>query len=68
VGIPEYEAKRYVGRVKDGGVLLSVHCGTSEAVTRAKELLKGSGADDIGSTAETVGMKPAEQSQPAHRP
>ena len=30
MGIPEYEAKRYEGRVKDGGVLLSVHCDTSE--------------------------------------
>jgi hypothetical protein len=30
MGIPEYEAKRYEGRVKDGGVLLSVHCDTSD--------------------------------------
>ena len=30
MGIPEYEAKRYEGRVKEGGVLLSVHCDTSE--------------------------------------
>src|SRR6195256_2602633 len=29
MGIPEFEAKRYEGRVKDGGVLLSVHCDTS---------------------------------------
>src|SRR5207342_3455272 len=35
MGIPEYEAKRYEGRVKDGGVLLSVHCDTSEEITRA---------------------------------
>src|SRR6058998_4442545 len=26
MGIPEYEAKRYEGRVKEGGILLSVHC------------------------------------------
>src|ERR1700704_2734098 len=31
MGIPEYEAKRYEGRVKNGGVLLSVHCDTSDA-------------------------------------
>jgi hypothetical protein len=68
MGIPEYEAKRYVGRVKDGGVLLSVHCDTTQAVTRAKELLKGSGADDIASTAESAGMKPAAQSQADYRP
>jgi hypothetical protein len=52
MGIPEYEAKRYEGRVKDGGVLLSVHCGTSEEITRAKDLLKASGAEDIASAGE----------------
>jgi uncharacterized membrane protein len=52
MGIPEYEAKRYESRVKDGGVLLSVHCATSNDVTRAKELLKLTGADDISSASE----------------
>ena len=52
MGIPEYEAKRYEGRVKDGGVLLSVHCDTSEEITRAKDLLKRSGAEDIASAGE----------------
>ena len=56
MGIPEYEAKRYEGRVKDGGVLLSVHCDTSEDITRAKDILKRTGADDIASAGEeTVG-------------
>ena len=36
MGIPEYEAKRYEGQVKDGGILLSVHCDDSEWVGRAK--------------------------------
>src|SRR6187399_106450 len=45
MGIPEYEAKRYESRVKDGGVLLSVHCATSEDITRAKDLLKQLGAE-----------------------
>jgi tetrahydromethanopterin S-methyltransferase subunit C len=53
MGIPEYEAKRYEGRVKDGGVLLSVHCDTSEEITRAKELLKNTGAEDIASAGES---------------
>src|SRR6185312_4384821 len=44
MGIPEYEAKRYENRVKDGGVLLSVHCDTSEEIDRAKEVLKRTGA------------------------
>ncbi len=52
MGIPEYEAKRYEGRVKDGGVLLSVHCDTSDQITRAKKILKATGADDIASTGE----------------
>jgi hypothetical protein len=52
MGIPEYEAKRYEGRVKDGGVLLSVHCDTSDEISRAKDLLKATGAEDISSTGE----------------
>src|SRR5580658_4136878 len=50
LGIPEYEAKRYEGRIKDGGVLLSVHCDTSGEITRAKEILKATNAEDIAST------------------
>ena len=38
MGIPEYEAKRYEGRVKDGGILLSVHSDRSEETKRAKGL------------------------------
>ena len=52
MGIPEYEAKRYEGRVKDGGVLLSVHCDTSDQISRAKDLLKQTGAEDISSAGE----------------
>jgi hypothetical protein len=61
MGIPEYEAKRYEGRVKDGGTLLSVHCDTSDQVSRAKDLLKSSGAQDISSTSESAGAKPGER-------
>jgi hypothetical protein len=52
MGIPEYEAKRYEGRVKKGGVLLSVHCDTSEQISRAKDVLKRTGAEDIASAGE----------------
>ncbi len=52
LGIPEYEAKRYEGRVKDGGVLLSVHCDSSDEVSRAKDILKATGAEDISSSGE----------------
>jgi hypothetical protein len=57
MGIPEYEAKRYEGRVKKGGVLLSVHCDTSEQIKRAKELLKDTGAEDIATAGEAAGEK-----------
>ena len=53
MGIPEYEAKRYEGRMQKGGILLSVHCDTSDQIKRAKELLKSTGAEDISSTSET---------------
>jgi hypothetical protein len=52
MGIPEYEAKRYEGRIKEGGVLLSVHCDNSDWVGKAKKLLKETGAEDISSTGE----------------
>jgi hypothetical protein len=61
MGIPEYEAKRYEGRVKEGGVLLSVHCDTSEEITRAKEILKRTGAEDIASAGEAVGATASTQ-------
>ncbi|MDB6084204.1 MAG: Succinyl-CoA ligase [ADP-forming] beta chain [Gammaproteobacteria bacterium] len=53
MGIPEYEAKRYEGRVKGGGTLLSVHCDSSDEVSRAKDLLKATGAEDIASSSES---------------
>jgi hypothetical protein len=52
IGIPEYEAKRYEGRVKDGGILLSVHSEGSESTKQAKQILEYTGAQDISSTGE----------------
>jgi ActD protein len=52
MGIPEYEAKRYEGRVKEGGILLSVHCDDSKWTKRAKEILERTGAQDVSSTGE----------------
>src|SRR2546421_7629519 len=46
MGIPEYEAKRYEGRVKNGGVLLSVHSDNSEWTKKAKQVLETTGAKD----------------------
>jgi len=53
MGIPEYEAKRYEGSVKDGGILLSVHCNSSEEVKLAKEIMERTGGQDIASAGET---------------
>jgi len=52
MGIPEYEAKRYEGRVKEGGILLSVHCDSSDWSKRANDILKRTGAEDLSSAGE----------------
>ena len=52
LGIPEYEAKRYEGRIKAGGILLSVHCDNQNWVAKAKNMLKDTGAEDIASAEE----------------
>jgi len=55
MGIPEYEAKRYEGRVKEGGILLSVHSDNSDWTRKAKDILERTGADDVSSTGEEKG-------------
>ena len=67
MGIPEYEAKRYEGHIKAGGVLLSVHCDTSDEITRAKDLLKHTGAQDISSSGEASADYVAASETGAHR-
>jgi hypothetical protein len=52
LGIPEYEAKRYEGRVKRGSILLSVHCDDTDWSRRAKNILTQTGAEDVASTGE----------------
>src|SRR5689334_10721643 len=52
MGIPEYEAKRYEGRIKEGGILLSVHSDSSDWTKKAKQILERSGAQDVSSTGE----------------
>ena len=46
-GVPEYEAKRYEGRIRSGGALLSVYCESDVWVGRAKEMLRHTGAEDV---------------------
>jgi hypothetical protein len=52
LGIPEYEAKRYEGRIAKGGILLSVHCDAPDWAKQAKEILERTGAEDISATGE----------------
>jgi hypothetical protein len=54
VGIPEFEAKRYEGRINKGGILVSIHCDDSEWTKRAKEILARTGAEDVSSTGEAA--------------
>jgi hypothetical protein len=51
-GIPEYEAKRYEGRIRAGGILLSVHCDNTEWLAKAQDVLRQTGAEDISSNGE----------------
>ena len=54
LGIPEYEAKRYEGRIKQGGLLLSVHCDNDDWVKRARPILERSGGEEISATGEAT--------------
>jgi len=65
LGIPEYEAKRYEGRVKKGGILVSVHCDTSDEISHAKKIMENTGGEDISSTSES--SADVKTSDPARR-
>ena len=52
--LPEYVAKRYAGRIRRGGILLSVHCDSKEWCDRAKKMLKDTGARNISSASEAA--------------
>lgn len=66
LGIPEYEAKRYEGRVVRGGILLSVHCDDSKWSDRAQKILRDSGGEDVSSTSEAKADY-ARTERPTHR-
>ena len=55
LGIPEYEAKRYEGRIKSGNILLSVHVDDAAWAKKAENILKDTGADEVSSTSEAKG-------------
>jgi hypothetical protein len=53
LGIPELEAKQYEGKIRSGNILISVHGTDGKEVTRAKEILRQAGADDVSYTGES---------------
>jgi hypothetical protein len=52
LGIPEYEAKRYEGKIKGGNVLVSVHSDNGDETKRAKTIFEAAGAEDIATSGE----------------
>lgn len=52
LGIPEFEAKRYEGLLKEGGILVSVHSDSSEWTSKGKKVLEKGGASDVSSAGE----------------
>lgn len=78
MGIPEYEAQRYEGRVKEGGILLSVHADNTEWKRKGEYILKHTGAEDISDRKEAEadydvgdrpypkGSRPHERGEYAH--
>lgn len=67
VGIPEYEAKRYEGRIKRGGILMSIHCDDNDWAARAKSILQRTGAEDIAAAGEAKADFSVSD-KPIHRP
>ncbi|MFV8259549.1 DUF3341 domain-containing protein [Bdellovibrio bacteriovorus] len=66
VGIPEYEAKRYEGYVKDGGILISVHVDDGDWADKAERILKESGGEDISKAGEVRGDKSSQRDLRSH--
>ena len=52
LGIPEFEAKRYEGKLKEGNILISVHSDNRDETKRAKEIFERDGADEISTSSE----------------
>jgi hypothetical protein len=65
MGIPELEAKRYEGKIKEGNILISVHADNSKEIARAKDIFTKAGAQDICTTGEASTPKGSETSRPA---
>jgi hypothetical protein len=58
MGVPEYEAKRYEGKLREGNILISVHTDDGDQRDRAKEIFESAGAEDIGTAGEQAVREP----------
>jgi len=63
LGVPEFEAKRYEGKIREGNILISVHTEKHEEVSRVKEIFKNGGATDISATGEASVPSPKNQNR-----
>lgn len=52
MGIPEYEAKMYEGKLKSGAALISVHSENADQTDRAKQMMHSVGAENISTSSE----------------
>jgi hypothetical protein len=59
LGMPEFEAKRYEGKIREGNILISVHTDNADQRTRAKEIFERNGGEDVSSTGESSAPKAA---------
>ena len=66
MGIPEYEAKRYEGKIKAGNILISVHSESADESKRAKEIFEQAGAQDISTSSEAE-VKESNEDRRANR-
>lgn len=64
LGIPEYEAKQYEGKVKGGGILISVHTEDADEIKRAKRIFEDAGAQDISATGESSTPRATKPAKP----
>ena len=68
LGIPEIEAKRYEGKIKEGNILISVHTENSDEITKAKDIFTQAGAQDICTTGEASTPKENRATERGLRP
>jgi len=65
LGIPEFEAKRYEGKIRGGNVLVSVHSESSDQTKRAKTIFERAGAEDISTAGEAGVSDKSDKAPPA---